>query len=61
VLALERVIFVMMFLLALKRADFRNECAPALSLGRPPCSGRVAAMEIAETGCVAVMKTVELT
>jgi hypothetical protein len=34
-----------------------------LSLGRQPCSGYVVAMEIAETGRVAVMKvmkTVEL-
>lgn len=36
-----------MFVLALERS--RNGCAAALLLGRPPCSGRVAAMEIAGT------------
>jgi hypothetical protein len=38
----------------------RNECTTVLSLRRPPCSGHVAAIKIAETGCVAAMKNVKL-
>jgi hypothetical protein len=56
VLALERVVFVIMFLLSLEKAVFRNGCGPRCRWK----DRRVAAMEIAKTDCVAVMKAAKI-